>query len=161
MRKPKLVGSAEFTTALKQPDSATARLLTAWSNIPLLLMREDDWLRGPLVMIGLSDYMMWPLLPPGTLLRLNKRVRTIPERKWSEFERPIYLIEYKAKFYCCHAQRKGESILLISHAESPCPPSISIPSAEVTIRGQLTPVFRPLAEHGSSSRRTSRHWLNS
>jgi len=149
LRKRQLVGSAEFAKALKLPGGATARLLTAWSNIPLLLMREEDWARDPIVMIGLSDYMMWPLLPPGTLLRLNKKVRTIPDRKWCEFERPIYLIEHKAKFYCCHAQRKGESLLLISHAESPCPPSISIPATEARVRGQLTPIFRPLATRRS------------
>jgi len=161
VRKCKLVSSAEFAEALKQPDSATARLLTTWSNIPLLLMREDDWARAPIVMIGLSDYMMWPLLPPGTLLRLNKKVRTISDRKWCEFERPVYLIEHKTKFYCCHAQRKGESILLISHAESPCPPSISIPAAEARVRGQLTPIFRPLATRGSRSGRVLRTGPNS
>jgi hypothetical protein len=55
------------------------------------------------------------------------------------------LIEHRDKFYCCHAQRKGQNLLLISHAESPCPPIISIPASEARIRGQLTPIFRPLA----------------
>jgi hypothetical protein len=145
LRKRKFVGSAEFATAVKQPDSATARLFTAWANIPLLLMRNEDWKRGPLIMIGQSDYMMWPLLPPGTLLRLNKKMRRIHNGKSSEFERPIYLIEHQNKFYCCHAQRNAQSLLLISNAESPCPPSILIPSAEARVHGQLTPVFRPLA----------------
>jgi hypothetical protein len=151
LAKRKFVGSAEFTTVIKHPDSITRRLLTAWSNVPLLLMLEHDWSCGPLVIIGLSDYMMWPLLPPGTLLRLNKRVRTIAEGTWSEFERPIYLIEHRGRFWCCHAQRKGQSLLLISHAESPCRPSITIPYDEAKVRGQLTAVFRPLAVRGSTS----------
>jgi hypothetical protein len=160
MSKRKIVGSVEFMTALKQPGSATSGLLSAWSSVPLLLMLEDDWARGPLVIIGLSDYMMWPLLPPGTLLRLNKKMRTVDDHKWSEFERPIYLIEHKDKFYCCHAQRKGQVLLLVSHAESPCPPSISIPSSEAKVRGQLTPIFRPLATRGSASGPVGQRRLN-
>ena len=145
MRKRELVGSREFANAIALPNSTTTRLLNAWKSVPLLLMLEKDWLRGPLVIIGLSDYMMWPLLPPGSLLRLNKKKRTIEDGRWAEFERPIYLIEHKDKFYCCHAQRSGQNLLLISHAESPCPPIISIPAGEARVRGQVTLIFRPLA----------------
>jgi hypothetical protein len=160
LAKRKFIGSAEFTTVLKHPDSVTGRLLTAWSSVPLLLMLENDWARGPLVIIGLSDYMMWPLLPPGTLLRLDRKRRTIDDGTWSEFERPVYLIEHKDRFWCCHAQRKGQALLLISHAESPCPPSISILSSEAKVRGQLTPIFRPLATRGSASGRGSQRRLS-
>jgi hypothetical protein len=154
-RKP--AGGREFAAALALPESTTTRILNAWKSVPLLLMLEKDWERGPLVIIGLSDYMMWPLLPPGSLLRLNKKMRTIEDRRWPEFERPIYLIEHGDKFYCCHAQRKDQTLLLISHAESPCPPTISVPASEARVRGQLTPIFRPLAAHapgsGASGRR--------
>jgi len=131
-------------------------LLNAWADIPLLLMLETDWESGPLVLIGLNDYMMWPLLPPGTLLQLNPKTRTIAAGAWPEFERPVYLIEYKGKFYCCHAQRKGQTLLLISHAESPSRPTVTIPFKEAKVRGQLTPIFRPLATRGSAAGRARR-----
>src|SRR6266550_4427783 len=83
------VDAKELITVLNDPASATTRLLTVWSNVPLLLMLDVDWERGPLVLIGLEDYMMWPLLPPGTLLQLDKKVRTIADGTWSEFERPV------------------------------------------------------------------------
>ena len=143
----------ELTTVLQDPASATRHLLSAWSDIPLLLMLDVDWDRGPLVLVGLSDRMMWPLLPPGSLLQLNPKVRTVANGPWSEFERPIYLIEFKGRFYCCHAQRRGDTLRLISHAESPCPPAVSVPFKEVTIRGRLTPVFRPLPTRGSAAGR--------
>jgi len=132
------------------------RLLSVWSDVPVLLMLDIDWDRGPLVLIGLSDRMMWPLLPPGSLLQLDPKVRTIAGGSWSEFERPIYLIEYRSRFYCCHAQKRGETLRLISHAESPAPPSISIPFKEAKVRGQLTPIFRPLATRGSAAGRPGR-----
>ena len=150
------VDAKELISVLNDPTSATTRLLTVWYNVPLLLMLDVDWERGPLVLIGLEDYTMWPLLPPGTLLQLDPKVRKISDGAWSEFERPIYLIEHNNRFYCSHAQRKGQTLLLISHAESPSPPSTPIPFREARIRGRLTPIFRPLAVPGSAPRRRSR-----
>ena len=131
------------------------RILSVWSDVPLLLMLDIDWDRGPLVLIGLSDRMMWPLLPPGSLLQLDAKVRTIADGSWPEFERPIYLIEYRGRFYWCHAQRRGETLRLISHAESSAPPATSIPFREAKVRGQLTPIFRPLATRGRAAGRPS------
>ncbi|HEU0253869.1 MAG TPA: hypothetical protein VFR12_12615 [Pyrinomonadaceae bacterium] len=132
------------------------RLLTAWSDVPILLMLDIDWDRGPLVLIGSSDRMMWPLLPAGSLLQLNPKVRAVAEGAWTEFERPIYLIEYKGKFHCCHAQRRGDALRLISHLESPAPTSISVPIKEAKVRGQLTPIFKPLPTRGSAAGRPVR-----
>ena len=143
----------ELTTVLQDPASAMRRILSVWSDIPLLLMLDIDWERGALVLIGLSDRMMWPLLPPGSLLQLDPKVRTIADGSWPEFQRPVYLIECRGRFYCCHAQRRGETLRLISHAESPAPPAISIPFKEAKVRGQLTPIFRPLATRGSAAGR--------
>ena len=130
-------------------------ILNVWSDIPILLMLDVDWDRGPLVMIGMSDRMMWPLLPPGSLLQLDKTVRTVANGNWSEFDRPIYLIEYRGQFYCCHAQRRDATLRLISHAESEESPSISVPFKEARVRGQVTPIFRPLAARGSVAGRQS------
>jgi len=154
------VDAKELITVLNDPTNATTRLLTVWSNVPLLLMLDVDWERGPLVLIGLTDYMMWPLLPPGTLLQLDQKVRTVAEGTWTEFERPIYLIEHNNRFYCCHAQRKRQTLLLISHAESPAPPSKPVPFKEARVRGRLTPIFRPLATRGNAPGRANQPRLN-
>ena len=146
----------ELTTLLQNPASAMHRILSTWSDVPIPLMLDVDWSRGPLVLIGLSDRMMWPLLPPGSMLQLDQKVRTITSGSWSEFERPIYLIEYRNKFFCCHVQRRGEMLRLISHAESPTPPSISVSAKEAKVRGQVTPIFRPLATRGSAAGRPQR-----
>ena len=138
----------EFTAILHDPASATHRLLRMWGNVPLLLMLDVDWERGPLVLIGAADRMMWPLLPPGSLLQLDQSVRTIADGPFTEFDRPIYLIEYRNRFYCCHAQRRRDGIRMISHGESGWPPSISAPLKEARLRGQVTPIFRPLITGG-------------
>src|ERR1041385_9325284 len=142
----------ELTAVLQDPSSAMRRLLAVWSDVPVPLMLDVDWDRGPLVLIGLSDRMMWPLLPPGSVLQLDQRVRTVANGTWCGFERPIYLIEYRSRFYCCHAQRRGDTLRLISHNESPEPPSVSVPMKEAKVRGRVTPIFRPLPTRGSISR---------
>ena len=146
----------ELTILLQDPTSATHRILSTWSDVPIPLMRDVDWERGPLVLIGLSDRLLWPLIPPGSLLQLDQKVKTIASGSWSEFERPIYLIEYRNRFFCCHAQRRGEMLRLISHAESPSPPSLSVPFKEARVRGRLTPIFRPLPTRGSAAGRPQR-----
>lgn len=147
----------ELTTVLQDPASAMRLLLSTWSDVPLPLMLDVDWERGPLVFIGLSDRMMWPLLPPGSLLQLDQRVKTVADGNWPEFERPIYLIEFRNRFFCCHAQRRGDMLRLISHHESPEPPAVSIPVKEAKVRGQVRPIFRPLATRGSAvGRRTAK-----
>jgi hypothetical protein len=146
----------ELIRLLRDRESATNQLLTAWADAPMLLMLEEDWEGGPLVVVGASDTMLWPLVPPGSLLRLDPKARKIQDGSWLEFERPIYLIEYKGKFYCCYAQRRGDMLRLISHLESPAPPSLSVPFKEARVRGQLKPVFRPLATRGSPAGRPQR-----
>jgi hypothetical protein len=148
-----IMDQREFTTVLQDPVSAMRRLLSVWSDVPVPLMLDVDWDRGPLVLIGLSDRMMWPLLPPGSVLQLDQRVRTVANGNWSEFERPIYLIEYRGRFYCCHAQRRGDTLRLLSHLESPAPPVTFVPFKEAKVRGQVTPIFRPLATRGSAAGR--------
>ena len=139
----------ELVSLLRDRESPANRLLTAWADTPMLLMLDEDWGNGPLVVVGFSDRMLWPLLPPGTLLRLDSKARKIEERSWPEFERPIYLIEYRGRFYCCYAQRRGDMLRLISHLESPAASSISVPYKEARVRGQLKPIFRPLATRGT------------
>lgn len=134
----------ELTTILDDPESATHQLLKIWRDVPLLLMLEVDWERGPLVLIGTADRMMSPLLPPGSLLQLDQTVRTISDGNFSEFERPVYLIEYRSRFFCCHAERRGNTLRLMSHRESRRPPDILVPFKEARLRGQVTPIFRPL-----------------
>lgn len=140
---------SELTALLHDPASAMHRLLTIWTEVPMLLMLDLDWTRGPLVLVGQADRMMWPLLPPGSLLQLDQNERTVAEGQWGEFERPVYLIEFRGRFHCCHAQRRGDTLRMISHRESPERPSISVPHKEARVRGQLTPIFRPLATRGN------------
>jgi hypothetical protein len=110
------------------------------------MMLNADWIRGPLVLMGADDLTMWPLLPPGSLLQIDPKHRAIKRGKWTEFDRPIYLIERNNRLLISYAERKGKSLILISHPESPAPTCKSQPFRDVIVRGQLLPIFRPLAK---------------
>jgi hypothetical protein len=146
----------ELVGVLRERENTTNRLLNAWADAPMLLMLEEDWEGGPLVVVGLSERTLWPMVPPGSLLRLDPKSRKIEDGPWPEFERPIYLVEYGDRFYCCHAQRRGDMLRLISHLESPNPPSVSVPYKDARIRGRLKVIFRPLATRGSLAGRPQR-----
>lgn len=146
----------QLVRLLRDRESTTNRFLSAWADAPMLMMLDEDWEGGPLVVVGFADRMLWPLLPAGSLLRLDTKARKIEDRSWPEFERPIYLIEYGGRFHCCHAQRRGDMLRLISHLESPAPPSFSVPYKEARVRGQLKPIFRPLATRSSLAGRPQR-----
>lgn len=148
--------SAELTSVLNHPESPTNQLLSRWVDVPLLLMLDIDWKRGPLVIVGRNDYMMWPLLPPGSLLQLDPKARRVVGGSWDEFERPIYLIEHGNRFYCCHAEQKGRMIVIMPHRKSRWSDIKTIPLREVKVRGQLIPIFRPLATRGSLAGRPGR-----
>lgn len=139
----------ELTSLLHDPTSATHRLLSIWRETPLLLMLDVDWKRGPLVLVGQRDRLMWPLLPPGSLLQLDQTERTVEDGRWDEFERPVYLIEYKGRLRCCHAQRRADGLRLIPHLESPERTSTTVPYREAKVLGRLTTIFRPLATRGN------------
>ena len=146
----------ELVAVLRNRESTTNQLLDAWAEAPMLLMLEEDWEGGPLVVVGSSEKTLWPMVPPGSLLRLDPKTRKIDDGPWQEFERPIYLIEYDGKFICCHAQRRGDMLRMISHLESPAPPSVSVPYKDARVRGQLKVIFRPLATRGSPAGRPQR-----
>jgi len=130
IRRHLIVGTSsmkmkQVVSHLRDYTGLTHRLLTTWAETPMVMMLEEDWEKGPLVLIGEADRMMWPLLPPGSVLRLDPKARKIDDRSWGEFERPIYLVEYRGRFYCCHLQRRGDMLRLIAHLESPVPPRVS------------------------------------
>jgi hypothetical protein len=52
--------------------------------------------------IGLTDFTMWPLIRPGSIVQIDGSQRKVLPIKWeNEHERPIYFIEL-SKCKCMH-----------------------------------------------------------
>lgn len=70
--------------------------------------------------IGLTDRTMYPLIRPGSLVRidmLQNRVQRYNTR--SAFERPIYFVELRDGYACGWCELQGNDLLIIPHYSSP------------------------------------------
>jgi transcriptional regulator with XRE-family HTH domain len=70
--------------------------------------------------VGLYDYTMYPLIRPGSLVRIDTFQRKLTTTKWrNEYERPIYFVELRTAYACGWCEVSGKDLLLIPHHLSP------------------------------------------
>jgi transcriptional regulator with XRE-family HTH domain len=99
--------------------------------------------------IGLSDYTMDPLIPPGSLVQIEecrKIADAAPYR--SESERPIYFLESRSGYLCSWCSMEADRFFSIPYPLSPCPPRVFAYPSEVEVVGRVTGVALRL-ERGS------------
>ena len=70
--------------------------------------------------IGLKDFTMYPLIRPGSLVRIDMREQKLKPVVWhNEYERPIYFLELRGAYACGWCELHGSDLLLIPHHSSP------------------------------------------
>jgi transcriptional regulator with XRE-family HTH domain len=70
--------------------------------------------------IGLNDFTMYPLIRPGSLVRIDTREQKPRTVVWhNEYERPIYFLELRDAYACGWCELQGTELLLIPHHSSP------------------------------------------
>ncbi|MBN9615423.1 MAG: hypothetical protein BGO25_03450 [Acidobacteriales bacterium 59-55] len=68
--------------------------------------------------VGLTDYCLFPLICPGTLLIVDRQCKSIPSYDFfSELERPKFLIETHDGMFCCWCDslEGGQMIRVVQH----------------------------------------------
>lgn len=121
------------------------RLVEQWGLVAfshLQGFKEDGFMYG---YVGTEDYTMYPLLMPGSFVRV--KVRTDEEQgiaplgTWrSEYERPIYFLETReGQYYCSWCSLKGELIILQPHPLSPTPIRI-LRANDTDVLGQVVAI---------------------
>jgi len=69
--------------------------------------------------IGLSDFTMYPLIRPGSLVRIDTLQRRLQTIIWkNDYERPIYFVELRNAYACSWCELVGKDLLLIPHHSS-------------------------------------------
>jgi hypothetical protein len=100
--------------------------------------------------IGKRDRTLDPMIPPGSIVHIDTRKRSIPLRKdWTrEFHRPIYFLMTRDSNVCgwCELDRKSEWLTLIPHPLSPASSRRWKYRKEIENIGRVTFVAIPLAE---------------
>lgn len=118
--------------------SNLGRLVEKWGIVPFTKLQElsiDDYTYG---YIGTEDYMMYPLLMPGTFIQVDESKNEVKEGAWrSEYERPIYFVETREGFFCSWCSMKGDAIILHPHPLSPAPLRVLRYRKEAEVLGQV------------------------
>lgn len=114
-----------------------------WGEIPLASIRQLDLKRYRYGFVGTEDWTMYPIIPPGAFVQIDESKKNIIREGWAhEFERPVYFLEHRSRFYCGWCSDNGEELILEPHPSSHVPPEIFRSPSEVDIIGQVVGVAK-------------------
>ena len=70
--------------------------------------------------LGLADFVMYPMIRPGALLKIDTSQNKLTPGTWhNEYERPIFFIELRDAYACGWCELQGNQLLIIPHHLSP------------------------------------------
>lgn len=117
------------------------RAVALWGEIPAALLLECSLKRHMFVYIGTEDNTMEPLLKPGSLLMIDDERREVTSGGWrNEFERPIYLIEFREGYLCSWCQVSGSTLTIVPHPLSGAHVRTFNSTSEAEVIGQVVGV---------------------
>jgi hypothetical protein len=100
-----------------------------WGIAPVALLRRLQPQRFTYALVGLDDDSMADIIPPGSLIEVDRSQATIQPSSWRTLrERPIYLLWHDDGYSSVWCQQERHEILLIPH------PASNRPVRRLTIR---------------------------
>jgi hypothetical protein len=132
-----------------------SRMIQRWGKLPLMLLNGLDLRNYRYAYIGSEDYMMYPLLQPGSLVMIDDNRRKVQPSGWNnEFERPIYFLETRQGYVCCWCSLNDNQLILHPHPSSPCNPETYAHPEEIEVIGQVVGVAMRLDRKKRRTRAT-------
>ncbi|MGB0034849.1 MAG: helix-turn-helix transcriptional regulator [Candidatus Acidiferrales bacterium] len=136
--------------------SLIARMVEVWGEVPISLIQKLDVRHCQYGYIGMQDYMMYPLLRPGSFVQIDSQSNRMLPSEWrTEFDRPIYFVELRDGYACSWCESRGSQLTLIPHPLSGCTTKQFAHPDEAEIIGQVTAVAMRLVAapdaHGDGS----------
>lgn len=118
-----------------------SRMIQEWGKMPLALLENLKIKEHRYAYIGTDDYMMFPLLQPGSLVQIDESRCDIQLSGWTnEYERPIYFFEKRDGYACCWCNLSGNRLILQPHTASPCQPEMLEHPQDIEVLGQVVAV---------------------
>ena len=88
---------------------------------------------------------MYPLLAPGSFIQIDESKRKIAADGWTdEYERPIYFLEHRSRYFCSWCCEAANSLILLPHPSSHRPAEVFRYPTEVEVIGQVVGVAKRL-----------------
>jgi transcriptional regulator with XRE-family HTH domain len=89
--------------------------------------------------VGLTDYMMYPLIRPGALVEIDTNQNSVRDAaSWhNQFDRPIFFIELHEGYACGWCELQGNQLLILPHHSSPATVRRFISPREAEIFGRV------------------------
>lgn len=126
-------------------------LIEEWGFVPLTYLAQFSSRKHSYGYIGMDDYTMYPILPPGSFIQIDESKDKIVEGSWrSEYDRPIYFVETRSGYRCCWCSTQNGYVTLQPHPLS-AEPIQTLRSGEVEIIGQVVGVAMRLLDRSKSS----------
>ena len=94
-----------------------SRIVKIWGEVPISVIRHLDFKNSEYGYIGLRDYTMDPLVPPGSFVQIDNQVHEIlPPSSWrTELDRPIYFVKIPGGYACSWCELKRNQLTLVPH----------------------------------------------
>jgi len=94
-----------------------SRIVKLWGELPISFIRHLDMKNSEYGYIGLRDYTMDPLVPPGSFVQIDDQVREVLRTSsWrTELERPIYFVKIPGGYACAWCELKRNQLTLVPH----------------------------------------------
>jgi len=90
-----------------------------WGIAPAAILKRLQPQRFTYAVIGLADDSMADIIPPGSLIEIDRNQAAVEPSAWRTLrERPIYLVWHDQGYSCVWCQQDKHEILLIPHPAS-------------------------------------------
>jgi transcriptional regulator with XRE-family HTH domain len=94
-----------------------SRMVKIWGEIPISIIRHLDIRNSEYGYVGLRDHTMDPLIPPGSFVQIDNKVREVllPSSWRTELDRPIYFVKIPGGYACSWCELKRKQLTLVAH----------------------------------------------
>jgi len=124
-----------------------SRLVEIWGEIPIRLIQHLDLRKCVYGFIGLSDFTMYPILRPGSIVQIDGNQRKISSSSWqNEHERPIYFVELRGEYICSWCEIRDGHLLAIPYPNAKCEIRRFVHPRDAEIVGRVTGVAMRFTE---------------
>lgn len=127
--------------------SLLSRLVEIWGEIPVRLIQHVDLRKCVYGFIGMSDFTMYPIIRPGSIVQIDGNQRKILPVEWqNEHDRPIYFVELRQEYICSWCEIRDGHLLAVPYPNAKCEIRRFPYPREAEIVGRVTEVAMRLAE---------------